>query len=150
MNFEKVEQLIKLVKENDVKKFKYKDYENEIELDFTENNANHNVSNQTQTSNDNKIANANHETEQNNSTDKDAYQHIKSPMVGTFFLQDEKELTNPIIQVGDEIKKGDTIGYIEAMKVLNEVTSDVSGIVEEILVEHGSSVEYNQLIVNVK
>lgn len=71
-------------------------------------------------------------------------------MVGTFFLQDEKELTNPIIQVGDEIKKGDTVGYIEAMKVLNEVTSDVSGVVEEILVEHGSSVEYNQLIVNVK
>ncbi|RIO29344.1 acetyl-CoA carboxylase biotin carboxyl carrier protein subunit, partial [Staphylococcus saprophyticus] len=45
MNFEKIEQLIKLVKENDVKKFKYKDYENEIELDFTENDANHITSN---------------------------------------------------------------------------------------------------------
>ena len=88
--------------------------------------------------------------EENDSTNEHTYQQIKSPMVGTFFLQDEKELTNPIIQVGDEIKKGDTVGYIEAMKVLNEVTSDVSGVVEEILVEHGSSVEYNQLIVNVK
>ena len=45
-------------------------------------------------------------------------------MVGTFFLQDSKELTDPIIQVGDNIKSGDVIGYVEAMKVMNEVTSD--------------------------
>ena len=148
MNFEKIEQLIKLVKENDVKKFKYKDYENEIELDFTENDANHITSNKAEKNDSNKIDNA--KNEENDSTNEHTYQQIKSQMVGTFFLQDEKELTNPIIQVGDEIKKGDTVGYIEAMKVLNEVTSDVSGVVEEILVEHGSSVEYNQLIVNVK
>ena len=148
MNFEKIEQLIKLVKENDVKKFKYKDYENDIELYFTENDANNITSNQAEKNDSNKIDNA--KNEENDSTNEHTYQQIKSPMVGTFFLQDEKELTNPIIQVGDEIKKGDTVGYIEAMKVLNEVTSDVSGVVEEILVEHGSSVEYNQLIVNVK
>ena len=46
-------------------------------------------------------------------------------MVGTFFLQDSKELTDPIIQVGDNIKSGDVIGYVEAMKVMNEVTSDM-------------------------
>lgn len=133
MNLEKVEQLIKLVKTNDVKKFTYKDFEHEISIDFTEGVTNNVVSNQP-----------------SNQSNESSYQTVKSPMVGTFFLQDEKELTNPIINIGDEIKKGDTIGYIEAMKVLNEVISDVSGVVDEILVEHGSNVEYNQQIIKVK
>lgn len=133
MNLEKVEQLIKLVKTNDVKKFTYKDFEHEISIDFTEGVTNNVVSNQP-----------------SNQSSESSYQTVKSPMVGTFFLQDEKELTNPIINIGDEIKKGDTIGYIEAMKVLNEVVSDVSGVVDEILVEHGSNVEYNQQIIKVK
>jgi len=71
-------------------------------------------------------------------------------MVGTFYLQDEKELTNPLIREGDEIKKGDTIGYIEAMKVMNEVKSDVDGVVDTIHVNHGSNVEYDQTIITVK
>ena len=71
-------------------------------------------------------------------------------MVGTFYLQDEKELSEPLIKEGDEIKEGDVIGYIEAMKVMNEVKSDVSGVVESILISHGSSVEYDQTIITVK
>lgn len=146
MNLEKVEQLIKLVKSNEVKKFSYKDFEHEISIDFTEGVANHVVSNQP--------SNQSGETYSNNAsndeTNESNYQSVKSPMVGTFFLQDVKELTNPIVNVGDEIKKGDTIGYIEAMKVSNEVVSDVSGVVDEILIEHGSNVEYNQQIIKVK
>ncbi|MDN6160038.1 MAG: acetyl-CoA carboxylase biotin carboxyl carrier protein subunit, partial [Staphylococcus equorum] len=59
-------------------------------------------------------------------------------------------LTEPIIRVGDEINKGDTIGFIEAMKVMNEVKSDVDGVVKEIVVEHGANVEYNQTIIKIK
>ncbi|MGW7779925.1 acetyl-CoA carboxylase biotin carboxyl carrier protein [Staphylococcus xylosus] len=146
MNLEKVEQLIKLVKTNEVKKFTYKDFEHEISIDFTEGGANNIVSNQP--SNQSSEANSNDKSQ--DKTPESSYQSVKSPMVGTFFLQDEKELTNPIVKVGDEIKKRDTIGYIEAMKVLNEVTSDVSGVVDEILVDHGSNVEYNQQIIKVK
>lgn len=146
MNLEKIEQLIKLVKTNEVKKFTYKDFEYEISIDFTEGGANNIVSNQP--SNQSSEANSNDKSQ--DETPESSYQSVKSPMVGTFFLQDEKELTNPIVKVGDEIKKGDTIGYIEAMKVLNEVTSDVSGVVDEILVDHGSNVEYNQQIIKVK
>ncbi|SUM33350.1 biotin carboxyl carrier protein of acetyl-CoA carboxylase [Staphylococcus gallinarum] len=62
----------------------------------------------------------------------------------------KRRLTNPLVNVGDKIKKGDTIGYIEAMKVLNEVTSDVEGVVDEILVSHGTNVEYDQAIIKVK
>ncbi|MGY0413139.1 acetyl-CoA carboxylase biotin carboxyl carrier protein [Staphylococcus sp. mip270_02] len=146
MNLEKVEQLIKLVKSNEVKKFTYKDFEHEISIDFTESVANNVVSNQPS----NQSSEAYSNDTSNGETNESSYQSVKSPMVGTFFLQDEKELTNPIVKVGDEIKKGDTIGYIEAMKVLNEVVSDVSGVVDEILVEHGSNVEYNQQIIRVK
>ena len=71
-------------------------------------------------------------------------------MVGTFFLQDTKELTEPIVKVGDKIKKGDVIGYIEAMKVMNEVTSEVEGEVTDILVDHGTNVEYDQALIEVK
>ncbi|MEP9818818.1 biotin/lipoyl-containing protein [Staphylococcus xylosus] len=146
MNLEKVEQLIKLVKSNEVKKFTYKDFEHEISIDFTEGVANNVVSNQPS----NQSSEAYSNDTSNGETNESSYQSVKSPMVGIFFLQDEKELTNPIVKVGDEIKKGDTIGYIEAMKVLNEVVSDVSGVVDEILVEHGSNVEYNQQIIRVK
>ena len=71
-------------------------------------------------------------------------------MVGTFFLQDSKELTQPVVQVGDKIQEGDIVGYIEAMKVMNEVTSDVSGEIVEILVDHVTNVEYDQALIQIK
>ena len=129
MDIKKIEEVIKLVKANDVKKFKYKDSHNEIELDFTNG--------------------ASQQHSQQSSQDIQQ-ENIKSPMVGTFFLQDSKELTEPKIKVGDTVTEGDIIGYIEAMKVMNEVTTDVTGEVTEILVEHGDNVEYDQLLVRVK
>ena len=73
-----------------------------------------------------------------------------SSMVGTFFLQDSKELTDPQIKVGDKVKSGDIIGYVEAMKVMNEITSDVDGEVVEIVADHGTNVEYDQVLVKLK
>jgi len=144
MNFEKVEQLIKIVKDNGVKKFNYKDYENEITIDFTDNTSVAPAQQQL-ASNDESSLN-----EQGISNEEQSTQAVKSPMVGTFYLQDEKELTSPLIREGDEIKKGDTIGYIEAMKVMNEVKSDVDGVVDAIHVNHGSNVEYDQTIITLK
>ncbi len=145
MNFDKLEQLIQLVKHNGVKKFNYKDYENEISIDFTDNTFN---GGQTQ---QNAVANHTSNSDQQSvSNEVKSNQVVKSPMVGTFYLQDEKELSEPLIKEGDEIKEGDVIGYIEAMKVMNEVKSDVSGVVESILISHGSSVEYDQTIITVK
>lgn len=150
MNIEKIEQLINLVKSNKVKKFKYKDQDSEIELDFSENNergwATQQSTLESQYSNDSTLQG----NDSNQAQSVEQFKAVKAPMVGTFFLQDEKELTNPLIKVGDTIKQGDTIGYIEAMKVMNEVTSEVDGVIDEILVTHGSNVEYNQAIVKVK
>ena len=149
MNIEKIEQIIKLVKENDVKKFKYKNFEDEIEIDFTDSNhlaANSNQSNQSMNNNDLTASKVN----DNSDVSTNDYHDIKSPMVGTFFLQDSKELTEPIVKVGDKVNKGDIIGYVEAMKVLNEVTTDVAGEITEIVADHGTNVEYDQVLVRIK
>ena len=115
MDIKKIEEVIKLVKANDVKKFKYKDSHNEIELDFT-NGASQQHSQQS--SQDIQQENIKSLDEKQESISNDQ-QEIKSPMVGTFFLQDSKELTEPKIKVGDTVTEGDIIGYIEAMKVMN-------------------------------
>ena len=143
MKLDQIEQLIKLVKDNGVKNFKYKDHSSEVEIDFTtpQQSTGPQYSTTTDGTNDSTQA-----TPQNNSASSKT---ITAPMVGTFFLQDEKELTEPVIKAGDEVKKGDVVGYIEAMKVLNEVTSDVEGKVSEITINHGDNVEYNQVIIKV-
>lgn len=149
MNIEKIEQIIKLVKENDVKKFKYKNFEDEIEIDFNDSNhlaAHSNQSNQSMNNNDLTASKVN----DNSDVSTNDYHDIKSPMVGTFFLQDSKELTEPIVKVGDKVNKGDIIGYVEAMKVLNEVTTDVAGEITEIVADHGTNVEYDQVLVRIK
>lgn len=146
MDIKKIEEVIKLVKSNDVKKFKYKDNKNEIELDFTEQSNNQNNSTPVIQSE----GNSQDKSISENNPSNDSSKIITSPMVGTFFLQDSKELTDPIIQVGDNIKSGDVIGYVEAMKVMNEVTSDIDGEITDIVIEHGTNVEYDQVLVKVK
>jgi acetyl-CoA carboxylase biotin carboxyl carrier protein len=68
---------------------------------------------------------------------------VKSPMVGTFYRAPSPG-AEPFVQVGDTVKEGQTICIIEAMKLLNEIESDKSGVVKEILVENGQAVEYGQ------
>jgi acetyl-CoA carboxylase biotin carboxyl carrier protein len=68
---------------------------------------------------------------------------VTSPMVGTFYRAPSPG-ADPFVQVGDTVKEGQTICIIEAMKLLNEIESDVAGVVKEILVENGQAVEYGQ------
>lgn len=66
---------------------------------------------------------------------------VKSPMVGTFYLK-PSPTSNAYVEVGKEVKKGDTLCIIEAMKLMNEIESDYNGKIEKILVEDGQPVEY--------
>ena len=66
---------------------------------------------------------------------------ITSPMVGTFYLK-PSPTSNAYVEVGKEVKKGDTLCIIEAMKLMNEIESDYNGKIEKILVEDGQPVEY--------
>ncbi len=68
---------------------------------------------------------------------------IKSPIVGTFYRAPAPD-ADPYVQVGDSVSEGSVLCIVEAMKLMNEIESDVSGKVVKILVENATPVEYNQ------
>ncbi len=70
---------------------------------------------------------------------------VKSPMVGTFYRSSSPGAA-AFVQVGDTVKEGDTLCIIEAMKILNEIESDKSGTVKQVLCENGQAVEYGQAL----
>lgn len=70
---------------------------------------------------------------------------VTSPMVGTFYRAPSPG-ADPFVEVGKQVKKGDTLCIIEAMKLLNEIEAEVSGTVKEILVENGQPVEFGQAL----
>jgi acetyl-CoA carboxylase biotin carboxyl carrier protein len=67
---------------------------------------------------------------------------VLSPMVGTFYISPSPD-ADSFVQVGDIISIGQTVCIIEAMKIMNEIESEVAGRVSKVLVENGSPVEYN-------
>ena len=79
--------------------------------------------------------------------DIDCYE-MKAPLVGTFYSS-PKPSDPPFINVGDKITKGQTICIIEAMKIFNDIESEINGTVHEICVENGSPVEYDQVIIKI-
>ncbi|HEY6966080.1 MAG TPA: acetyl-CoA carboxylase biotin carboxyl carrier protein, partial [Burkholderiales bacterium] len=70
---------------------------------------------------------------------------VKSPMVGTFYRAPAPD-AKPFIEVGGAVKEGQIICVIEAMKLMNEIEADASGIIKAILVENGQPVEYGQAL----
>jgi acetyl-CoA carboxylase biotin carboxyl carrier protein len=75
--------------------------------------------------------------------DSSRYVAVKSPMIGTFYRSNAP--TNPsFVNVGDEIKKGQVVCIIEAMKLFNEIESEISGRIVKVLVDNASPVEYDQ------
>ncbi len=69
--------------------------------------------------------------------------YITSPMVGTFYRAPDPT-SPPFVEVGDIVKKNQTLCIIEAMKLMNEIESDIEGVVQEIYLENGKPVEYGQ------
>ena len=76
-------------------------------------------------------------------------QILASPMVGTFYSAPSEKET-PFVQVGDRVKKGQTGGIVEAMKLMNEIESEWDGIVTEILVSNEQMVEYGQPLLRIQ
>ena len=68
---------------------------------------------------------------------------VKSPLVGTFYAAPAED-ADPFVSVGDQVKKGQTLAIVEAMKLMNEIESDFDGKVAEIYVQNGQAVEYGQ------
>ena len=68
---------------------------------------------------------------------------VKSPLVGTFYAAPAED-AEPYVKVGDSVKEGQVLAIVEAMKLMNEIESDFTGTVKEILVENGQGVEFGQ------
>lgn len=68
---------------------------------------------------------------------------VKSPLVGTFYAAPSED-AEPYVKVGDRVKEGQVLAIVEAMKLMNEIESDFTGTVKEILVENGQGVEFGQ------
>ena len=73
------------------------------------------------------------------------YKEIKAPFVGTFYRSASPE-AKTYVAVGDVVKKGDILGIIEAMKIMNELAAPFSGKIVEIRAEDGKMIEYNQVL----
>lgn len=73
------------------------------------------------------------------------HHELKSPMVGTFYKRPSPD-AGPYVSVGDTVKKGQTLCIVEAMKLMNEIQSDVSGKIIESLLEDGQMAEYGEVL----
>ena len=83
------------------------------------------------------------DAEEPSSVAKNNYVPIPSPMIGTFYQAPNPE-SGPFVKVGDRVTPGKTVCVIEAMKLFNEIESEISGTVVEVLVDDASPVEYDQ------
>ena len=70
---------------------------------------------------------------------------VEAPMVGTFYASSSPGAA-PYVQVGDRVNEGDTLCIIEAMKMMNQIEADVSGVIKSIRLQNGEPVEYGQVL----
>lgn len=74
---------------------------------------------------------------------------VKAPLVGTFYNASSPE-ADPFVSLGDTVKKGQVLGIVEAMKLMNEIESEFEGVVEQVLVNNEEVVEYGQPLFVIK
>lgn len=77
------------------------------------------------------------------SVDSESGHKLLSPMVGTFYRSSSPD-AKPFVEEGQSVKVGDPLCIVEAMKMMNQITADVSGVVKKILVQNGDAVEFEQ------
>ena len=77
-------------------------------------------------------------------SDEDGYE-VKAPMVGTYYAASSPGAA-PYVQVGDRVNEGDTLCIIEAMKMMNQIEADISGVVKSIRIQNGEPVEFGQVL----
>lgn len=141
MNFENLLELIKTVSESELTTFEYKDDEVKLKLGKQK---------EVQIQEFAPIQeSATAPVAQKSEKAVDESRLIKSPLVGTFYASPSEDAP-PYVSVGDNIKVGQALGIVEAMKLMNEIESEFDGVIEEILVGNGEAVEYGQALFRLK
>lgn len=137
MDMKEIEELMEFLEAKGLKKIFIKDGEKEIllEKEGKTNSYPHHIVPAVLEPNQQQVLNPKDKVENDNKT------YIESPMVGTYYSSPSPDQP-PFVKIGDRIEKDSVVCIIEAMKVMNEVKADVTGIVKEILIENGNPVEY--------
>ena len=118
---------------------------NLTEIEYTEKDVKVKVSKSRISKNIETVEISNQKKDINKEVSVDKYKKITSPIIGTAYLAPEPG-GKKFIEIGQKIKKGDTVMIVEAMKTMNHVPSPLDGVVKEISVEDGQPVEFGQTI----
>ena len=143
MEFESLKKFIKLAKDEGVSSLKYEGEDFKASVEFGGG-----AVYPTYIPQNKSVERVSIDSKEQSSTDS-AYYEITSPLVGTFYASSAPGEPS-LVSVGDRISKGKTLCIVEAMKIMNEVESDVSGEIVEVCVENESLVEYGQVLFRIK
>ncbi len=149
MELENLIELIKAVSDSELTKFSYE--ENGVKLDLRKEKEQTIVTASPTAVLPQTIARAAEEQSNRTAVPENEMQgnRIVSPLVGTFYASPSPD-EEPFIKVGDVVKKGQVLGIIEAMKLMNEIESEYDGTVADILVNNGDIIEYGQTMFVIK
>ncbi|MBD64071.1 MAG: acetyl-CoA carboxylase, biotin carboxyl carrier protein [Halobacteriovoraceae bacterium] len=147
MDLEKVKEFITLAKDEGVAELKYEEKDLKISVNF--NASTHVVSAPAMAAPMANTAAATAPASAGNQSSDHNYHVIKSPFVGTFYSSPAPDKPS-FVNVGDKVSKGQTLCILEAMKIMNEIESDITGEIVEVCVENESLVEFGQELYKIK
>ena len=149
MDAKKLKEFIELAKEYGVTKLKYRENDEFYSVDFSNDKLfSLNTSNSEFSKDDNSFHQANEKFQKELTSDENLLR-VTSPFVGTFYRSPSPESSN-YVKKGDHVNEGQIICIVEAMKIMNEIESDVSGELIKICVENETYVEYGQTLFLIK
>jgi len=144
MDLRKLKKLIDLVKESGIEELELTEGEEKVKISAKKTNFQPSDINYVpQQSAPVLIPEKQNVTSVDNASENGNIKKITSPMVGTFYRASSPD-SEPFVDIGTQIKKGDTLCIIEAMKLLNEIESDQDGVIKTILFENGQPVEFGE------
>jgi len=142
MDLRKIKKLIEMLQESDLSEIEVKEGEESVRINRKKGNVEipqQIVAAQVQKK----------EAVENGDEPEENLSYIQSPMVGTFYRSPAPGKP-PFVEIGQKVKKGDTICIIEAMKMMNQVKSEFDGKIIDIKVENGQPVEFNESLVSIE
>lgn len=147
MNEDKIKRLIKILEESDIGEIELSSWGRKIRVSKGSLNSNGVADNdvvRVMSGDEGPISSSiDSDTASAEPTVNENHIEIKSPMVGTFYAAPTAD-SDPYVKVGDRIKEGDVLCIVEAMKLMNEIESDYSGVIVKILLENAKPVQYNE------
>ena len=152
MDLRKIKKLIEMLQESDLNEIEVKEGEESVRINRKKENVIHTSAPLSVGQNLNQSSVPLQQTDSSEIESEQAAEnlnHITSPMVGTFYRKPAPD-KEPFIEVGQTVKKGDTVCIIEAMKMMNQVKSEFDGKVIAINIEDGDPVEFGQELISIE